>query len=117
MNIYIIHKFIIYINKKTTFGIIVLAVSIIVTSVFLAFSKTKESNIKIAIEKANYCEVDSDCVDAGGKCPFGCYAYVNKNEVEQISKLIQSYDSKCVYSCVSPSEVICENKKCKEVFE
>ena len=48
-------------------------------SIFLAFPKIKESNLKSAIEKANYCEVDSDCVDAGEKCPFGCYNYVNKN--------------------------------------
>ncbi|MFP4189542.1 MAG: hypothetical protein ACLFSL_00720, partial [Candidatus Woesearchaeota archaeon] len=65
---------------------------------------------------ANYCETDSDCVDAGGKCPFGCYVYVNKDKVEQISKLIQSYDSRCVYGCVSESEVVCENNKCKEII-
>jgi len=104
-------------NKKITIGIIILAILIIVIITFLSFPKIKESNIKSAIEKANYCEVDSDCVDAGGKCPFGCYVYVNKNEVEQISKLIESYDSRCIYSCVSLSEVVCENNRCKEIFE
>lgn len=104
-------------NKKITIGIIIFIILIIGISIFLAFPKIKESNIKSAIEKAKYCEVDSDCVDAGGKCPFGCYNYVNKNEVEQISKLIQSYDSNCMYQCVPLSEVICENNKCKEVFE
>lgn len=104
-------------NKKVIFGIIILVVLIIITSIFLVFSKSEESNIKSAIEKANYCEIDSDCVDAGGKCPFGCYVYVNKNEAEQISKLIQSYDSKCVYGCASKPEVVCKNNKCKEVFK
>ena len=104
-------------NKKITIGMIIFTILIISISIFFAFPKIKESNIKSAIEKANYCEVGSDCVDAGGECPFGCYAYVNKNEVEQISKLIQSYNSNCVYSCVSLSEVVCENNKCKEVFE
>lgn len=104
-------------NQKTKILIIILATVLITISIFLSMPKIKESNIKSEIEKANYCEVASDCVDAGGKCPFGCYVYVNKNEVEQISKLIQSYDSKCVYGCLSKTEVICENNKCKEVFE
>lgn len=104
-------------NKKITIGIIIFIMLIIAVSIFLAFPKIKELNIKSAIEKANYCEIDSDCVDAGSKCPFGCYAYVNKNEAEKISQLIQSYDSKCVYGCVSCPTAVCENKKCKEVCE
>ena len=104
-------------NKKITVGIIVLCILIIPIIVILSISKIKESNIISAIEKANYCQVDSDCIDVGGKCPFGCYIYVNKNEVEQISKLIKSYSSKCVYDCISTSKVACENNKCKELFE
>jgi hypothetical protein len=104
-------------NKKIVIGLIIFIMIVLVVSIFWAFPKIKESNIKSAIEKANYCEIDSDCVDAGGKCPFGCYAYVNKNEVEKISQLIQSYDSKCVYGCVSCPTSICENKKCEEVCE
>ena len=96
-------------------GIIV--VLLIALSMFLAFPRMKESNITSAIEEANYCEVDSDCVDAGGKCPFGCYVYVNINEVEKISQLIQAYDSDCVYGCVSCPAVVCENQKCQEVCE
>ena len=104
-------------NEQVIIGIIIFIMLIIAVSIFLAFPKIKESYIKSVIEKANYCEVDSDCVDAGGKCPFGCSVYVNKNEVEKISQLIQSYNSKCIYGCVSGSTVICENKKCKEVLE
>ena len=104
-------------NKNITLGIIIFTILAIAVSIFLAFPKIKELNIKFSIEKANYCEVDSDCVDAGGKCPFGCYAYVNKNEAEKISQLIQSYDSKCVYGCVSCLTATCKNKKCEEVCE
>lgn len=103
-------------NKKITISVIILFVLIITISIFLTIPKFKELNINFAIEKANYCEVDFDCADAGGKCPFGCYVYVNKNEVGHISRLIQSYDSNCVYGCVSNSTVICENKKCKKVL-
>lgn len=104
-------------NKKITIGIIAFILLLVAIGLFLAFPKLKESSIKSTIEKANYCEVDSDCVDAGGKCPFGCFVYVNKNEVEKISNLIQSYESKCVYGCVSESTVTCEDSKCKEVLE
>ena len=72
----------------------------------------KVSNIRQEIEKAKYCDEDSDCVDAGGKCPFGCYAYVNKNEVSRIGQLIDSFNSKCVYGCISCPTAVCENKKC-----
>jgi len=103
-------------RKQIAFGIAILVlIIIIVTS--LMVPKLRESKIKQEIDKANYCNVDSDCVDAGGKCPFGCYAYVNKDEVNRISDLIGSYNSKCVYGCVSCPTAICENNKCKEVCE
>jgi hypothetical protein len=104
-------------NKKLKITILIITLFLIATIIFLTLPQMKESKIKSAIEKANYCESDSDCVDAGGKCPFGCYVYVNKNEVGKISQLIESYDSKCVYGCITNPKVICENKKCKELFE
>jgi hypothetical protein len=104
-------------NKKILIIISFLILLIVSISIFFLLPKSKEVSIKSAIEKANYCEVDFDCVDAGGKCPFGCYVYVNKNEVEKITELIQLYTSNCVYDCVSNSLVVCENKKCQEVFK
>ena len=104
-------------NKKIVAGIIIFILIVLAISIFLAFPKINESRIKAEIAKANYCEVDSDCVDASGKCPFGCYTYVNKNEVSRISQLIQSFDSKCVYGCLACPTVICQNNKCKEVCE
>ena len=104
-------------KKQFSIGIIIFILFALIISVFLAFPKIKESSIKSEIEKANYCNVDSDCLDAGGKCPFGCWVYVNKNEVNRISELIDSYNSKCIYSCVSCPTAICENNKCKEICE
>jgi len=63
-------------NKKLTIAIIILVVLIMSVSIFSTFPKIKEPHIKSSIEKANYCEMDSDCVDVGGKCPFGCYIYM-----------------------------------------
>ena len=73
--------------------------------------------IENEIEKANYCIEDSDCVDAGGKCPFGCYNYVNIVEFERISEMIESYNSKCVYGCVLCTGAKCTNGKCVEICE
>ncbi|MFA5259058.1 MAG: hypothetical protein WC402_03195 [Candidatus Pacearchaeota archaeon] len=104
-------------KKRIWFIGIVLVLILLIVIAFFAFPKMNESRIKSEIKKANYCEVYSDCVDAGSKCPFGCYSYVNKNEVSRISKLIESFDSNCVYGCLACPNVTCENKKCKEVCE
>jgi hypothetical protein len=103
-------------NKKKLIGISIFFLIFIGGTLFFVSPKIKEANIKTAIKEANYCKINSDCVDAGGKCPFGCFVYVNKNEVNKISKLIKSYKSNCIYGCFSKSTVICENKKCKEIF-
>jgi hypothetical protein len=94
--------------------LLLIILSILIAWYFLSSSAEaqKESNIKQEIEKAKHCDEDLDCVDAGGECPFGCYAYVNKNEVDRIRQLIGSFDSKCVYDCISCPTAVCENKKC-----
>jgi len=103
--------------KKINIGIIIFILLAITISVFFALPKIKELKIESEIKKANYCNVNSDCVNAGGKCPFGCWVYVNKNEVARVSELINSFDSNCVYGCVSCPTAVCENKKCQAVCE
>jgi hypothetical protein len=104
-------------NRKKVIVFIVFILLIGSIVFIFNFSKIKEQSIKVAIKRANYCEVAADCVDAGGKCPFGCYNYVNKNEVEYVAKLIQSYDSTCIYDCVLCPSAICISNKCVEVCE
>lgn len=65
------------------------------------------------LEKANYCEVDEDCVDLGSKCPFGCYIYVNNAEEKEMKNLLNSFESKCVYGCAECLEVDCVSGKCQ----
>ena len=77
----------------------------------------EESRIKGEIARANYCETKSDCVDVGGKCPFGCYVFVNENEAERIGKLIDNYESTCVYSCIALESFDCVDNKCVVNFE
>lgn len=104
-------------NKKIKILIAIMIIALTIIITITSSPKIKESRIKSSIQEANYCEVDSDCVDVGGKCPFGCYIYVNKNETEKISKLINSYESECIYDCLYCPSVSCENNKCKEICE
>ena len=73
-----------------------------------------EKYINNEIEKANYCNTKYDCVNAGDKCPFGCYVFVNKNEITKIKNLIDSYKSNCIYSC-AVCEADCKNNKCATI--
>ncbi len=99
-------------NKK----LIVLIILVFIILIFSLYPKFNELNIKQQIEKANYCDANSDCINLGQKCPFGCCIYVNVNEVDKLSNLLLAYNSKCVYGCLSCEKVICENKKCKEII-
>lgn len=80
---------------------------------------SSESYIKERIEKANYCEEDSDCTVASFGCPFGCWNHINKAEVKELQKLVNAYNkeaSPCKYKCsVSPrdSDLECANNKCQ----
>lgn len=79
--------------------------------------KVTEKYIQNEINEANYCESDSDCgLVTNSKCPFGCYIYVNKNEVDKIDNLLKDYESQCIYGCVKNQGVECINNKCEEVL-
>ena len=103
-------------NKIILFSIIDFAILTIVLVSLFGCSRSKVY-IKNEIEKANYCDVKEDCVDAGGKCPFGCYVYVNKNEVHRIENLIASFRSDCIYDCISCRNVECINNTCEPVCQ
>ena len=83
----------------------------IASLLFLIVGCKSQNYIKSEIEKANYCNTKDDCVNAGGKCPFGCYNFVNKNEALRIKSLVDSYKSNCVYQCIS-CHADCQNNKC-----
>jgi len=106
-----------YIHTKTiTWGI--LAVVIIGVLLLIFLPNTTEPYIKNQIEKANYCEVKEDCIlVAQGKCPFGCYVYVNKDKADTITELIEAYVPRntCEYSCLQCLDVECKDNKCEPV--
>ena len=76
-----------------------------------------EEEIEARIEQANYCTVASDCVDIGGKCPFGCYILVNVAEADEIEKLVDEYHSNCMYSCMAIAGIECTAGKCEVIPE
>ncbi|MFO7711306.1 MAG: hypothetical protein R6V53_06070 [Candidatus Woesearchaeota archaeon] len=90
---------------------------ILLFSLALVACDHSEDNIKKEIEKANYCETKDDCIDVGGKCPFGCYVYVNENEADRIKGLVDSYESDCVYGCMACFDVECRDNRCEPVCE
>jgi len=53
------------------------------------------------IARANYCSVDSDCVDIGPSCPAGCVIPVNKREEARMRAVVAA-DASCVYTCSPP---------------
>jgi len=88
------------------------AVSILLV---LSSCQSAENRIKEEIEKANYCNTKDDCVLAGSECPFGCYIYVNVDEAERITRIIDNFESRCIYSCISCPDVECSESKCVPV--
>lgn len=102
--------------SKLLIGLFIFLLFLIISMLILS-NPIKQAYIEREIVKAGYCEADSDCVVAANQCPFGCYITVNKNEVERIRGLVSSFNSTCVYSCVELKDVICENKKCRAVWE
>jgi hypothetical protein len=105
-------------KKNKVVGIIVtlLLVAVMLVTALLLMPNEEEI-INEEIDDANYCTVDADCVDAGGKCPFGCYAYVNAAEVDKIRGLIQGFKSNCEYGCIGCPTAVCQEGKCKEVCD
>ncbi|NUM25864.1 MAG: hypothetical protein HUU49_04595 [Candidatus Buchananbacteria bacterium] len=72
----------------------------------------REEQIKLAIERARYCNVKEDCVIINSKCPFGCSIAINKDQAETITGLIENFDSDCVYDCLAAKDFDCVNNQC-----
>lgn len=66
-----------------------------------------------AIDDANYCEQDSDCMQVTAKCPIKCYMLINKEEEKFMMGLVNTYTHTCMYKCEMSQDFACINKKCR----
>jgi len=75
-----------------------------------------EADVTETIEVAGYCSEDSDCVVIYPGCPLGCYAAVNRAEVETVEAKIERYhnqqSNECLYDCAAPTDPWCEAGQC-----
>ncbi|MCA9691260.1 MAG: hypothetical protein KC636_16775 [Myxococcales bacterium] len=77
-----------------------------------------QDKVETTIEEANYCDATEDCAVLFPGCPLGCYAYVNKAEVDDVQHEIDVYHTMngqtCDYDCVETPPVACEAGRCVE---
>ena len=104
--------------KKRGLFILIIVIIIVLLFFFILIYPFNEKNINRKIEKANYCEKDSDCIVINFGCPFGCGSYINKNEEKglrwyvDISRVIHPLYNLCEYLCIGPPIPRCENNIC-----
>jgi len=99
--------------KKVVIIVIIFIVGVLLLWGAFFSNKAKELRIKREITKAGYCKVASDCVVVPAKCPFNCYAAVNKSEADHIESIIEGHASHCVYQCIEIKGVDCIYNKCQ----
>ena len=102
--------------------IAIAALAIMLAAALFAIYKLNESALAIEavrgeISRANYCAADSDCVDIGPQCPYGCNLMVNKNERQRIQDRINAipitWDCYAMhYKCQNPAPM-CLDGKCQ----
>jgi hypothetical protein len=93
---------------------IILISSLIIISLFLIACTPTEKQVRRQLDSANYCKVAADCLNVGPACPFGCQVYINKAEETKVNKLLEAYNSKCVYGCLACPGVECIDGKCEQ---
>ena len=78
-----------------------------------------EEEVKELLSRYDYCETDEDCVDFYPGCPLGCSNPVNKEYLDIATKIAKNFidhqEKKCMYSCLAPEKITCENYKCTSV--
>ncbi|MGV8162044.1 MAG: hypothetical protein ACP5N2_01780 [Candidatus Nanoarchaeia archaeon] len=90
-------------------------ITVLFFSLMLSACTPTEKQVRKQLDSANYCKVSSDCVNIGPACPFGCQVYVNKLEEIRAERLLDAYNSKCVYGCLPCEEVECQAGKCQQL--
>lgn len=81
--------------------------------------KDMYDEIENDLDKANYCQIDSDCsviVLTGSYIDFGCYHFINKDvDQKQFFTKMDAYEQKCsekINECAPAPNVKCVSSKC-----
>lgn len=78
----------------------------------------KYLRIEPVMEKARYCEQDSECTIISGAGDFSCGTSVNKSFVPQLEKLLADYQGGgSIPSCIGPLTAQCVDNKCRGKVE
>ncbi len=89
---------------------------LLVAFVVLQFAQPKNFSDRVSIElelqTSNYCVQSTDCAFVNTKCPFPCNAAVNREKLNEVNALVDSFESGCAYRCVAPSALVCEAGRC-----
>lgn len=100
---------------------IMFAFLLLLLGIVLLFAKKQliamtEKKIVCSMEEANHCAVNNDCVLVMFGCPFGCGAYIHKQEIDEIRKTVSFYfklgPQQCRHSCAMPVTPVCQDGKC-----
>ena len=91
---------------------------LIFTILFSGCLSPNASEISKKVEELNYCEKDSDCTIVKAPCPLPCSFTVNTNEKTKAEQIISTFTniSNTCSACAAPTKAICENQKCKAVY-
>ena len=96
---------------KKNFIIVALLILFFILLLIFYYSKIVEDQII----KANYCQIDQDCLIVDFGCPFGCGSYINKKEKNKLTNLIDIYklfQPSCEYTCLRKALPECKNNQC-----
>lgn len=100
--------------KLLTIAFLMMSSTVVLASEMSKSDRAKlESDIRAAISEAQTCKVKADCVGDLRHCPFGCHIYVNKEHLEKIKALLETFPGQCEYKCAPKSGVDCVKGKCK----
>lgn len=89
-------------------------------TILLGFRKIvlvrSEKKVIHGMDQANYCAADDDCALVMYRCPFGCGAYINKQETGKINRMVSEYfkrrPGRCAYHCAAPIPPVCQSGRC-----
>jgi hypothetical protein len=71
-----------------------------------------DAEIRTEIEKARNCAHDTDCINLGARCPFGCAITVARSEAERIRQILDEHEESCTATCATYTQVLCEKGLC-----